>query len=397
MTLVIDNISELVTNRADLGSGSLGIIKDAMVVIHAGKVVSVGRGTTQADEHLDAGGRAVLPGFVDSHTHLLFAGDRAKEFTKRMAGEPYDGGGIHETTAMSRQAGAKKLREQLQLRLAEVHQAGTTTVEIKSGYGLTVEDELLMTSLAAEVTSESTFLGAHLVPREYHGRINDYVDLVTGAMLDAVRDNVRWVDVFCERGAFDVEQSRQVLQAGKDAGLGCRMHANQLGHSPAVQLGVEMGCASVDHCTYLSDTDLEALAASNTVATFLPATDFSTRQPYPDARRAIDAGVKVAIASNCNPGSSFTTSISFCVALAVRDMHMTLDEAIAAATVGGAEALRRADLGQVFEGGPAHLTILDAPSRHHLAYRPGMPLIWRTIGADYKLKHYPISQHMKEN
>ena len=397
MSLVIDNISELVTNRSDLGFGPLGIIKNAMVVIDDGKVVSVGQGTSQADDRSDAGGRAVLPGFVDSHTHLLFAGDRSEEFTKRMAGVPYDGGGIHETTKTTRELGAAELREQLQRRLKEVHQAGTTTVEIKSGYGLTVDDERLMTALAGEVTPETTFLGAHLVPKEYQGRSDDYVDLVTGAMLDAVRDQVRWIDVFCEQGAFDLEQSRRVLQAGKDAGLGLKMHANQLGHSPAVQLGVEMGCASVDHCTYLSDTDLEALAASDTVATFLPATDFSTRQPYPDARRAIDAGVKVAIASNCNPGSSYTTSISFCIALAVRDMHMTLDEAIAAATIGGAAALRRADLGQVFEGGPAHLTILDAPSRHHLAYRPGMPLIWSTIGADYKLKDYPKPQQIKEN
>ena len=385
MTLVIDHISELVTNDPDLGEGPLGVVCDASVVVEGGSVVAVGRAGAVADERLDAGGRCVLPGFVDSHTHLVFAGDRAEEFTRRMAGESYDGGGIRVTTEATRTAGRAGLRAALGRRLAEVHRAGTTTVEIKSGYGLSVASEAELTSLAAEATAESTFLGAHLVPSEYQGRADEYVELVCGPMLDAVRDHVRWIDVFCETGAFDPEQSRAVLEAGRAAGLGLRLHANQLGHGPGVQLGVEMGCASVDHCTYLSDDDIEALAASDTVATFLPATDFSTRQPYPDARRAIDAGVRVAIASNCNPGSSYTTSLSFCIALAVRDMNMTIDEAVAAVTTGGAAALGRPDVGRIVPGGPAHLTILDAPSRHHLAYRPGVPLIWRTLGADYRL------------
>ena len=302
-----------------------------------------------------------------------------------MAGEPYDGGGIQVTTNATREAGREALRSALGRRLVEVHRAGTTTVEIKSGYGLSVASEAELTSLAAEVSAESTFLGAHLIPSEYQGRADEYVDLVCGPMLEAVRRNVRWIDAFCETGAFDSDQSRAVLEAGREAGLGLRLHANQLGHGPGVQLGVEMGCASVDHCTYLSDDDIEALAASDTVATFLPATDFSTRQPYPNARRAIDAGVKVAIASNCNPGSSYTTSLSFCIALAVRDMHMTIDEAVAAVTTGGAAALRRNDIGRISLGGPAHMTILDAPTRHHLAYRPGVPLIWRTRGADYTI------------
>ena len=385
MTLVIDNISELITNDPELGAGPLGVIKDASVVVDGDVVLAVGRAGAQADERLDAGGRCVLPGFVDSHTHLVFAGDRAEEFTRRMAGEPYDGGGIRVTTEGTRAAGRAALRASLERRLIEVHRAGTTTVEIKSGYGLSVASEAELTSLAAEVTSESTFLGAHLVPSEYQDRADDYVEVVCGPMLDAVRDHVRWIDAFCETGAFDADQSRAVLEAGREAGLGLRLHANQLGYGPGVQLGVELGCASVDHCTYLSDDDIEALAASDTVATFLPATDFSTRQPYPNARRAIDAGVKVAIASNCNPGSSYTTSLSFCIALAVRDMHMTIDEALAAVTTGGAAALRRNDLGRIIKGAPAHLTILDAPSRHHLAYRPGVPLIWRTLGSDYRI------------
>ena len=385
MTLVIDNISELVTNDPEVGDGPLGVVTDASVVIDDDTVVAVGRSGAVADVRIDAGGRCALPGFVDSHTHLVFAGDRAEEFTRRMAGEPYDGGGIRVTTDATRNAGRAALRDSLQRRLVEVHRAGTTTVEIKTGYGLSVDSEAELASLAAEATPEATFLGAHLLPSEYQGRADDYVDLVCGPMLDAVRGDVRWIDVFCETGAFDADQSRAVLEAGRAAGLGLRLHANQLGHGPGVQLGVEMGCASVDHCTYLSDDDIEALAASDTVATFLPATDFSTRQPYPDARRAIDAGVKVAMASNCNPGSSYTTSLSFCIAMAVRDMGMTIDEAVAAVTSGGAAALGRSDVGRIIADGPAHLTILDAPSRHHLAYRPGVPLIWRTLGADYRL------------
>ena len=385
MTLVIDNISELVTNDPEVGDGPLGVVTDASVVIDDDTVVAVGPSGAVADVRIDAGGRCVLPGFVDSHTHLVFAGDRAEEFTRRMAGEPYDGGGIRVTTDATRNAGRAALRDSLQRRLVEVHRAGTTTVEIKTGYGLSVDSEAELASLAAEATPEATFLGAHLLPSEYQGRADDYVDLVCGPMLDAVRGDVRWIDVFCETGAFDADQSRAVLEAGRAAGLGLRLHANQLGHGPGVQLGVEMGCASVDHCTYLSDDDIEALAAGDTVATFLPATDFSTRQPYPDARRAIDAGVKVAMASNCNPGSSYTTSLSFCIAMAVRDMGMTIDEAVAAVTSGGAAALGRSDVGRIIADGPAHLTILDAPSRHHLAYRPGVPLIWRTLGADYRL------------
>ena len=385
MTLVIDNISELITNDPELGDGPLGVVTDASVVIDGDTVLAVGPSGAVADERLDVSGRCVLPGFVDSHTHLVFAGDRAEEFTRRMAGEPYDGGGIRVTTDATRNAGRDALWASLGQRLVEVHRAGTTTVEIKTGYGLSVRSEAELASLAAEASPEATFLGAHLLPSEYQGRTDEYVDLVCGPMLDAVADRVRWIDVFCETGAFNAEQSRAVLEAGRAAGLGLRLHANQLGHGPGVQLGVEMGCSSVDHCTYLSDDDIEALAGSDTVATFLPATDFSTRQPYPDARRAIDAGVKVAIASNCNPGSSYTTSLSFCIAMAVRDMGMTIDEAIAAVTVGGATALGRTDVGRLTAGGPAHITVLDAPSRHHLAYRPGVPLIWRTLGADYWL------------
>ena len=379
-SLVIDNIGSLITNDPALGRGPLGIVDDAAVVIVDGRVASVGPTGAVADERIDAEGACVLPGFVDSHTHLVFAGDRAAEFTARMAGEPYDGGGIRVTTDATRAAGTAELDRLVRRRLVEAHRAGTTTIEIKSGYGLNVDDERRSLEVARAHTPESTFLGAHLLPTEFAGRADDYIHLVCNEMLSAAAPHAAWVDAFCETGAFDADQCRAVLDAGRAAGLGLRLHGNQLGHGPGVQLAVECGCASVDHCTYLSDTDIEALAASDTVATFLPAADFSTRQPYPDARRAIDAGVAVAIASNCNPGSSYTTSISFCIALAVRDMRMTIDEAVAAVTVGGARALRRDDVGWLGVGARGHAVILDAPTHHHLAYRPGVPLIRRTIG-----------------
>jgi len=379
-TLVIDNIGSLITNDPEIGRGPLGIVEQASVVIVDGVVDFIGESGAIADERIDAQGACVLPGFVDSHTHLVFAGDRSEEFTARMAGRPYDGGGIRVTTEATRATPTTELDRLVRMRLAEAHHAGTTTIEIKSGYGLNVADEARSLAVAGRHTVETTFLGAHLLPSEFEGRADDYIDLVCNEMLAASAPAARWIDAFCETGAFDADQCRAVLDAGRTAGLGLRLHGNQLGHGPGVQVAVECGCASVDHCTYLSDADIEALAASSTVATFLPATDFSTRQPYPDARRAIDAGVTVAIASNCNPGSSYTTSISFCIALAVRDMHMTIDEAVQAVTVGGAAALRRTDIGRLTPGARGHAVILDAPTHHHLAYRPGVPLIRRTIG-----------------
>ena len=380
MSLVVDNIGLLVTNDEAAGEGPLGIVRDASVVIEAGLVASVGPAGQIADQKVDAAGNCVLPGFVDSHTHLVFAGDRSEEFTDRMAGRVYDGGGIRVTTEATRGVDDDELLRLLRLRLVEAHRAGTTTIEIKSGYGLDVANEARLLRLASEVTTETTFLGAHLVPQEFEGRSDDYIDLVCGDMMAAAAPHARWVDAFCETGAFDADQCRRVLAAGREAGLGLRLHGNQLGHGPGVQLAVESGCASVDHCTYLDDADIEALAGSETVATFLVATDFSTRQPYPDGRRVIDAGATVALASNCNPGSSYTTSMSFCIALAVRDMHMTIDEAVLAATLGGARALRRDDVGHLRPGAKGHLVILDAPSHHHLAYRPGVPLVRDTIG-----------------
>jgi len=378
-TTVLDHIGLLVTNDPSVGEGPLGIVRDAAVVFEGERIVAVGPAGLVADEHIDAEGRCVLPGFVDSHTHLVFAGDRGDEFAARMAGRPYEAGGIRVSVAATRGATNDELRRLTELRRAEARRAGITTVEIKSGYGLDPANEARCLEVGRSFTADTTFLGAHVVPPEFDGRADDYVHHVCTDMLQAALPHSRWIDCFCEVGAFDADQTRAVLAAGKAAGLGLRLHANQLGHGPGVQVAVEMGCASADHCTYLSDDDIAALAASDTVATFLPATDFSTRQPYPDARRAIDAGVSVALATNCNPGSSYTTSMSFCIALAVRDMRMTPEEAVRAATAGGARALRRDDVGAVRPGMLADLCILDAPSYTHLVYRPGVPLVHSVI------------------
>ena len=323
----------------------------------------------------------MIPGFVDSHTHLVFAGDRSQEFAARMAGRPYEAGGIRVSTDATRGASDGELEALTARRREEGLRAGITQVEIKSGYGLDVATERRCCEVAGRFTDDVTFLGAHVVPAEYEGRADDYVDLVCGEMLDACAPLSRWIDVFCEQGAFDAEQSRAVLEAGRRAGLGMRVHGNQLGEGPGVGLAVELGAASVDHCTYLSDADVEALAGGETVATFLPATDFSTRQPYPDARRVIDAGAAVAIATNTNPGSSNTTSMSFCIALAVREMRMSPDEALLAATLGGARALQRDDIGNLSPGARADAVILDASSHTDLVYRPGVPLIATTISS----------------
>jgi imidazolonepropionase len=378
-SLVIDDIGLLVTNAPALGEGPLGIVRGAALVVEQGRIAAVEPAGAVGDERVDAAGRCVIPGFVDSHTHLVFAGDRAEEFAARMSGRPYEAGGIRVTTEATRRASDQDLRELTARRRAEALRAGITHVEIKSGYGLETEAERRLCEIAASFTDDVTFLGAHVVPAEYEGRPDDYVELVRGEMLAACAPYARWIDVFCERGAFDAEQSRAVLEAGRDAGLGLRVHGNQLGPGPGAQLAVELGAASVDHCTYLADADIEALAGSQTVASFLPATDFSTRQPYPDARRAIDAGVSVAIATNTNPGSSNTTSMSFCIALAVRDMRMTVEEAVAAATIGGARALRRDDVGRLAPGARADAVILDAATYADLVYRPGVPLVAGTM------------------
>ncbi|GAA6525301.1 imidazolonepropionase [Intrasporangium sp. DVR] len=393
MSLLLTGIAELVTNdphwgsaHSDPGDRLLGIVRDAALVIGDGVVEWVGPAAAapDADERRDLGGRAVIPGFVDSHTHLVFAGDRSAEFAARMTGTPYDGGGIAVSVAATRAATDDELRSLVAARVAEMRAQGTTTVEIKSGYGLTLEDELRSLRIARELTPHTTFLGAHVVPPEYTARRDAYVDLVTGPMLDALLADgleaspAAYVDVFCEPHsphAFDGEESRAVLEAGRARGLRLRVHGNQLGPGPGVQLACELGAASVDHCTHLTDDDVEALVAARdtTVATLLPGVEFSTRSPYPDARRLIDAGAAVALASDCNPGTCYSSSIPFAIALAVREMGMTPAEALYAATAGSGRSLgldRRLAVGE-----PAELAVVDGPSHLHLSYRAGVPLV----------------------
>jgi imidazolonepropionase len=377
---VVTGIGELVTcdgSTPDL----LGVRAGAAVVVEDGYAAWLGPASRApaADRRVDVGGRAVLPGFVDSHAHLVFSGDRGEEFAARMAGERYDGGGIGVSVAATRAASDEQLRTLLAARTAEMRAQGTTTVEVKSGYGLTVHDEARALRIARELTAETTFLGAHVVPAEYSGDRAAYVELVTGPMLEAARPHARWVDVFCEphsAHAFTEDEARTVLMAGRQAGLGLRVHGNQLGHGPGVQLAVELGAASVDHCTYLSDADVTALsdAADTTVATLLPGVEFSTRSPYPDAAALLRAGVSVALATDCNPGTCYSSSMPFVIALAVREMGLTPGQAVYAATAGSAKSLRRTDIGRIEIGAKADLTVLDAPSHVHLSYRAGVPI-----------------------
>ena len=375
-TVALTNIGSLVTNDETLGVGPLGLMKDAALIFDGDLITWVGP-SAQApatDQQIDLAGRAVLPGFVDSHAHLLFAGERSAEFAARMAGGQYEAGGIRSTVAKTRGASDDELESNLLRLVNELHRSGITTFETKSGYGLTTADEARALKIANHLTPETTFLGAHVVPIEFADDPAGYVQLVTGDMLAACAPNAKWIDVFCDRGAFDGDQARAILKAGKALGLLARVHANQLQAGPGVTVAVEADAASADHCTYLTDTDIELLAGSNTVATLLPGAEFSTRSPYPDARRLIDAGATVAIATDCNPGSSFTTSMPFCIALAVRDMYLTPDEAVWSATLGGARALRRTDIGRITVGARADILALNAPSHLHLAYRPGVDL-----------------------
>ena len=388
---LVTGIGELVTNDPTVGDGSpLGLLTDAALVVTDGEVAWIGAAADapDTDRRQDLGGRSVVPGFVDSHAHLVFAGDRSAEFAARMAGQSYTGGGIATTVAATRAATDAELLARLRSLVAEMRAQGTTTVEVKSGYGLDVENEVRSLRIATEVTSETTFLGAHVVPREFAERRDEYVALVTGAMLAACAPHARWADVFCEPASahsFDGDEARAVLTAAAAAGLELRVHGNQLSAGPGVQLAVELGAASVDHCTYLSDRDVDALAAAGknlelnpaegTVATLLPGVEFSTRSPYPDARRLLSAGAVLALATDCNPGSCFSSSMPLMIALAVREMRMTPAEALWAATAGGALALRRPDIGCLVVGARADLAVVDAPSYLHLAYRPGVPLV----------------------
>jgi imidazolonepropionase len=372
-SLAISNIGELTTNDARQGEGALGRLRDACLVVEDGLVAWVGasRRAPAADDAIDARGGAVIPGFVDSHTHLVFAGDRVGEFEARMAGVPYDGGGILRTVASTRAASTDELGRDARRRLADMLATGTTTVEAKSGYDLTVSGERRLLEISASLTEEVTWLGAHAVPPEFAGRRDDYVGELSGSMLERCAPVARWADAFCDPVGFSVEECRTVLSAAKAAGLGIRLHANQTADTGGVELAVELGAASVDHCTFCTAKGASLLADADVVATLVPAAEFCTRSPYADARQLLDAGATVALATDCNPGTSYVTSMPFVIALAVRELGMTADEALYAATWGGAAALRRDDVGRLGIGLPADVVVLDAPAASHLAYRPG--------------------------
>jgi imidazolonepropionase len=376
----VTGIGELVTCDGS-DSDLLGLRSKAALILEDGLIAWIGPATDvpSADSKIDVDGRVIIPGFVDSHSHLVFAGDRGSEFVARMTGQPYDGGGIGVTVAATRTATDEELTRLLATRIEELRALGTTTVEIKSGYGLTVVDEVRALQIARQFTPETTFLGAHVIPAEYAGDRAGYIDLVTGVMLRSAVPYARWIDVFCEPHsphAFDAEEARKVLTAGAEAGLGMRVHGNQLGPGPGVQLAVELGAASVDHCTYLNDADVDALAAAaeTTVATLLPGVEFCTRSPYPDAARLVSAGVAIALATDCNPGTCYSSSMPWVISLAVREMSLSPAQALFAATAGSAKSLRRTDIGRLVVGNRADLTVLDAPSYLHLAYRPGVPI-----------------------
>ncbi len=378
MSLLVTNIGSLAMPGAEFGD--VQTLENAAFVVDSGVISWIGNASDApaCDEVLDAAGRAVIPGFVYSHAHLVFDGDRASEFSARMAGESYSAGGIKTTVAATRAAGEEKLRSNIKHLVSELHASGITHFEIKSGYGLDLETEILSLRLAREFTTDVTYLGAHVAPAGVDRE--EYLMLVTGEMLQGALPYAKWIDVFCDRGAFALSETRAILSAGVKAGLLPRLHANQLENLGAIELAVEFDCASVDHCTHLSDEDVELLANSNTVATLLPGAEFSTRSPYPDAKRMVAAGVDVAIATDCNPGSSYTTSMPFCIAVAVREMGLTVPQALWAATRGGAKALRN-DLGRIEIGSSADFVILDAPSFEHLAYRPGVQLVAATYVA----------------
>lgn len=375
MSVLVTGIGLLATQDDEVGE-----LSGAALVVDGDRIAWAGpaQRAPACDEQIDVGGRAVIPGFVDSHAHLVFAGDRSQEFAARMAGSPYAAGGIRTTVEATRAATDQALRTNVARLSDELLRAGVTTFECKSGYGLDVENEARSVRIAHEFTDEVTYLGAHVVPPDIDRE--KYLTLVTGPMLDACAPHARWIDVFCERGAFDADESRAVLVAGTARGLVPRIHANQLTAGDGVRLAVELGAASADHCTHLIAHDVDALAASDTVATLLPLAEFSTRSPYPDARRLLDAGARVALATDCNPGSAYSTAMPLAIALAVREMHMTPAEAVRSATAIGAQALRRNDIGTIAAGMRADFLVLDAPSYIHLAYRPGAPVIaevWR--------------------
>ena len=376
-SIAFTNIATLVTNDLQAGEGPLGVLHNATVVVEDGLISEISQTRPSGvDSEVDCSGKTLLPGFVDSHSHLIFAGDRADEFAARSHGAKYTAGGIASTVKATRAASDADLRQNVQRLLNEALSTGTTTMEIKSGYGLTEKDELRSLAIASEFTDETTLLAAHVIPEEFKSNPDGYVELIINSIIP--KSKAKWIDAFCDLGAFNPEQSEAILRAGVAAGMQVRIHANQLSAGVGVALAVALDAASADHVSKSTNADIELLASSNTVATLLPGAEFSTHLQSGLGRRFLDAGARVAIASDCNPGSSYTTSIPFCIATAVSLLGCTVEEAVKAATLGGAQALRRTDIGIVSVGKRADLVLLNTPSYIHLAYRPGVNLVHST-------------------
>jgi imidazolonepropionase len=405
--LLLHSASQLLTlpNGPQRGNalGELGIIEDGAIAIHDGKIIEVGQTSKVRAKHetrneINAAGKVVMPGFVDPHTHAVWAGDRANEFEMRLAGATYmeimnAGGGIMSTVRKTREASVEQIVTETRARLRRMLEYGSTTIEIKTGYGLETTAELKLWEAIARLQAEgpwdivATFLGAHAVPTEFKGREDEYVDLVVNEMLPAIRDtkyeirNQSFADVFCEDGAFTVEQSRRVLQRAKELGFGLKIHSDEFVGLGGTQLGAELGAVSSDHVVFTPDADIVALGSSNTVAVGLPPTPFSLAQrEYTPAKKFLEAGAILAIATDCNPGTGWCESMQLVVALACRYMKLTPAQAIAAATINAAYAIGMSDkVGSAEAGKQADLLIMDVPDYRHIGYRFGTNLVKTVI------------------
>jgi imidazolonepropionase len=363
-------------------------LADAAVVVRAGRVAWTGPDRDlppdAPEETLDAAGACVVPGFVDAHTHLLFAGGRREEFVARLAGTSYDGGGIRTTVAATAAASDAELLDLAQTRVDAALGHGTTTMEVKSGYGLTVESELRLLRLVIEldrrttVRLEATYLGAHVVPA---GRDrDDYVDEVVATMPQAAAAGARWADVFCDQGVFTVDEARRILTAARSHGLGLRLHAEEIARTGAAGLAAELGCASADHLEHVSAQDARAMAAAGVVAVLLPTVTLSLRsQAWGHATVLREAGVELALATDCNPGTSWCESMPYAIQLACLAMGLSVAEAFRAATVGAAHSLRRDDVGHLGVGAHGDLVVLAAEHEADVVAHLGGRAVTRTV------------------
>lgn len=403
MKTILIHADELVTCSgfgAKWGSemNDLGIIRDGAVVIEDGIITGAGNTEDILQEHpdskpIDCSGKSVMPGFVDSHTHFVFGGYRPEEFSWRLKGISYmdimqRGGGINATTIPTRQAVLEELKETGRDRLSSMLSFGVTTVEGKSGYGLDLDTELKQLRVMKELNDEqaidivSTFMGAHSVPDSYKGRTDDYIDFVIKEVLPVVSKErlAEFCDVFCEANVFDIEQSRRLLLAARDYGLKSKLHADEIVPIGGTELAAELGAVSADHLLHASDRGIKMLAEKGVIATLLPATAFSLKEPYANARKMIDEGCAVAIASDFNPGSCFSNSIPLLFALATIYMGMTIEEAVTALTINGAAALGRADsIGSIDPGKKADLIILKFPTYQFLHYHFAVNIVETVI------------------